>query len=90
MKELLTRIIKAIVDNPEKVEVIETESHQTFLFEVKVAKPDIGKVIGKQGRNITAIRTIIIGAAAKLRKRVTLEIREDEAGLKMKDLKNVI
>lgn len=78
MKELIARIIKAIVDNPEQVEIIETSAHQITVFEVKTAKSDLGKVIGKQGRNINAMRAIIGAASARLRKRVLLEIQEDK------------
>lgn len=77
MKELLTLIVKAIVDNPEEVVVTETDSHQTSVFEVKVAKSDMGKLIGKQGRNISAIRLIVSSASAKLKKRAIFEVRED-------------
>ena len=77
MKELITRMVKAIVDNPDEVTVTEIESQQASVFELKVAKSDIGKVIGKQGRNVSAIRTILGASAAKLKKRVTLELLED-------------
>jgi uncharacterized protein len=77
MKELIGRIVKAIVDDPDEVKVTEIDSHQTSVFELKVAKADIGKVIGKQGRNIIAIRTILGAASAKIKKRSILELRED-------------
>ena len=61
--------IKALVDQPEQVKVTETEGGNTVVLEVKVAKGDTGKVIGKQGRHADAIRTILSAAAGKLRKK---------------------
>ncbi len=74
MKDLITDIAKALVDKPEEVVVTEIEGEQTFVIELKVAKEDIGKVIGKQGRTAQAIRTILGAASAKLKKRSVLEI----------------
>ena len=74
MKDLITAIIQAIVDQPEKVSVNEIESTQSIVLEVMVAKSDMGKVIGKRGRNVQAIRTIISAAAGKTRKRYILEL----------------
>ena len=62
MKELVEMIAKALVDNPEKVQVSQLEGEQTSILELKVAPEDLGKVIGKQGRTARAIR-IILGAA---------------------------
>ena len=76
MKELITYIAKALVDNPEEVVVREIEGRQTSVIELKVAKEDIGKIIGKQGRTAVAIRTILNAASVKLRKRCVLEILE--------------
>jgi hypothetical protein len=76
MKELITRIAKALVDNPDQVEVSEVEGNQTSVLELKVAKEDLGKVIGKEGRNARAMRTILGAASAKLKKRTVLEILE--------------
>jgi hypothetical protein len=76
MKELITRIAKALVDNPDQVLVSEVEGHQTSVLELKVAKEDLGKVIGKEGRNARAMRTILGAASAKLKKRTVLEILE--------------
>ena len=59
MKELITYIAKALVDNPEQVDVSEVEGNQTSVLELKVAKEDLGKVIGKQGRTARAMRTIL-------------------------------
>jgi predicted RNA-binding protein YlqC (UPF0109 family) len=76
MKELIQVIVRAIVDNPEEVSVSEIEGGQTTVLELKVAKSDLGKVIGKQGRNAQAIRTILSAVSAKIKKRVVLEIIE--------------
>jgi hypothetical protein len=76
MKELITYIAKALVDKPEEVVVTEIEGEQTSVIELKVAKDDLGKVIGKQGRTARAIRTILGAASTKLRKRAVLEIIE--------------
>ncbi len=74
MRELVESIAKALVDNPDEVSVTEIEGEQTTVLEVRVAKPDIGKVIGKQGRTAGAIRTILGAVGMKLRKRFVLEI----------------
>ena len=76
MKELVTRIAKALVDNPEDVFVTEVEGENASVLELKVAKTDLGKVIGKQGRTAQAMRTILTAASAKLNKRSVLEIIE--------------
>jgi len=76
MKELITYIAKALVDKPEEVVVTEIEGEQTSVIELKVAKEDLGKVIGKQGRTARSIRTILGAASTKLRKRAVLEIIE--------------
>ena len=76
MKELIKYIAQALVDNPELVEVLEIEGNQTSVLELKVAKEDLGKVIGKQGRTARAMRTILSAASAKLKKRSVLEIIE--------------
>jgi predicted RNA-binding protein YlqC (UPF0109 family) len=76
MKELIKYISQALVDNPEKVEVTEVVGEQTSVIELRVAKEDLGKVIGKQGRTAKAIRTILSAASAKLHKRSVLEIIE--------------
>jgi uncharacterized protein len=76
MKELITYIAKALVDSPEAVEVSEVEGEQTSVIELKVAKSDLGKVIGKQGRTARAMRTILSAASTKIRKRAVLEIIE--------------
>ena len=76
MKELITRIAQALVDKPDEVLVSEIEGNQTSVLELKVAKEDLGKVIGKEGRNARAMRTILGAASAKLKKRTVLEILE--------------
>ncbi len=76
MKDLITYVAKALVDNPEQVSVAEVEGNQTSVLELKVAKEDLGKVIGKQGRTARAMRTILSAASAKIKKRTVLEIIE--------------
>ena len=76
MKELIMYIAQALVDNPDQVSVSEVEGNQTSVLELKVAKEDLGKVIGKQGRTARAMRTILSAASAKIRKRTVLEIIE--------------
>jgi predicted RNA-binding protein YlqC (UPF0109 family) len=76
MKELIKYIAQALVDNPEEVQVNEIEGEQTSVIELKVAKEDLGKVIGKQGRTARAMRTILSAASTKIRKRSVLEIIE--------------
>lgn len=76
MKDLIKYIAEALVDHPEQVTVAEVEGNQTSVLELKVAKEDLGKVIGKQGRTARAMRTILSAASAKLKKRTVLEIIE--------------
>jgi predicted RNA-binding protein YlqC (UPF0109 family) len=76
MKELITYIAQALVDSPDQVSVSEIEGNQTSVLELKVAKEDLGKVIGKQGRTARAMRTILSAASAKIKKRSVLEIIE--------------
>ncbi|PKN70219.1 MAG: RNA-binding protein [Deltaproteobacteria bacterium HGW-Deltaproteobacteria-12] len=76
MKELIKFIAQALVDNPDKVEVTEVLGEQTSVIELRVAKEDLGKVIGKQGRTAKAIRTILSAASTKIHKRAVLEIIE--------------
>ena len=79
MKNLIEYIAKQLVDKPEEVEVTEVLGEQTSVIELRVAKDDIGKVIGKQGRTARAMRTILSAASTKLRKRSVLEIIESAA-----------
>ena len=74
MKELVEYIVKALVDKPADVNISQTEGESVTILEIRVAPEDIGKVIGKEGRIANAIRTITKAAAAKDRKRVTVEI----------------
>jgi len=76
MKDLIGYITQTLVDHPEQVNVNEVEGNQTTVLELKVAKDDIGKVIGKQGRTARAMRTILSAASAKIKKRTVLEIVE--------------
>ncbi len=76
MKELITYIAKELVDYPDQVSVSEIEGEQTSVLELKVAKEDLGKVIGKQGRTARAMRTILSAVSTKIRKRAVLEILE--------------
>ncbi len=73
-KELVTYMVKSLVDNPDQVEINEIEGEKSTILELKVTKEDIGKVIGKHGRIARAIRTIINASATKTGKRVVLEI----------------
>jgi len=76
VKELVELIVKALVDNPDKVKVTQLNGEQSSIIEVAVAPEDMGKVIGKQGRNAQSIRVIVSAAGMKLKKRVSLEILE--------------
>ena len=76
MKELVSDIVRALVDQPEEVSVNEIEGSQIIVLEVTVAKSDMGKVIGKKGRIAQAIRTILSAAAGKRRKHYVFEIVE--------------
>ena len=74
MKELVEVIAKALVDDPDSVVVTEREEKKATVLEVKVADPDMGKVIGKQGRMAKAIRSVVKAAAAKEDKKVIVDI----------------
>jgi len=76
MKNLLEQIARQIVDYPEQVKVKEIDGEHTMVLELSVAKQDIGKVIGKKGRNIGAIRKIMIAASGKIHKRIVVELLE--------------
>ena len=76
MKEIIEYIAKHLVDSPDDVDVTEIKGEQTSVIELRVAKDDLGKVIGKQGRTARAMRTILGAASTKLRKRSVLEIIE--------------
>jgi len=74
MKTLIELMAKALVDKPEDVAVAQVDGEKTALFELRVAKSDIGKVIGKQGNTARAMRTILSASGTKIGKRFTLEI----------------
>ncbi|HKZ46411.1 MAG TPA: KH domain-containing protein [Thermodesulfobacteriota bacterium] len=76
MKNLIETLAKALVDYPDQVKVTEVEGENTSVIELTVAKEDLGKVIGKQGRTARALRTILTAASAKIKKRAALEIIE--------------
>ena len=76
MKELIATIARALVDDPEAVKVSEVEGEKTSVIELVVAKEDLGKVIGKQGRTARAMRTILSAASTKINKHSVLEIIE--------------
>jgi hypothetical protein len=76
MKDLISVIAKALVDFPDQVEINEVEGEKTTVLELRVAKEDLGKVIGKQGKTARAMRTILNANATKLKKRAVLEIIE--------------
>jgi hypothetical protein len=74
MKELVEAIAKALVDYPDQVQVRAIEGKEVTIFELRVAPSDTGKVIGRQGRTVDAMRGILNAVGAKLRKRFVLEI----------------
>lgn len=74
LQDLVTYIAKSLVDNPDDVSITEIEGEHTSVLELRVAKEDLGKVIGKQGRTARAIRTILAAASSKAQKRTVLEI----------------
>lgn len=76
LKDLILMIAKSLVDKPEEVDLQEVEGEKTTILELRVAKDDLGKVIGKQGKTARAMRTILNATATKLKKRAVLEIIE--------------
>lgn len=76
MRVLIETIAKALVDKPDQVHVNEVDGEQTSVIELRVAKEDLGKVIGKEGKTARALRTILSAASTKIRKRSVLEILE--------------
>lgn len=76
LRDMIEYIAKSLVDSPDEVRVTEIEGEQTSVLELKVAKEDLGKVIGKQGRTARAMRTLLGAASSKARKRAVLEIIE--------------
>jgi hypothetical protein len=76
LSKMIEYMARMLVDLPDQVEVNEIEGENTTVIELKVAKEDLGKIIGKQGRTARAVRTVLNGASTKLRKRTVLEIIE--------------
>ena len=76
MRELIEYVAKALVDNPDSVDVKETEGEKTLVYELRVGAGDLGKIIGREGRTAKAIRTIVTAASMKQGKRAVLEILE--------------
>lgn len=77
MKDFLAYIIKNLVDQPEEVHIKEVQGTNTIIYELTVSKADIGKIIGKEGRTIKAIRTLLVSIASRNNVKVSLEIMED-------------
>ena len=77
MKDLIEMLAKSLVDHPDMVDVSEAENEGDLVLELRVAQDDVGKVIGRQGRTIKAMRTLVHAAAIRTQKRVPLEIVED-------------
>ena len=78
MKEFVAYIVKNLVDHPDKVRINEVGGTQTLIIELAVEKSDIGKIIGKEGRTINAIRTLLMSVASRNGIRVSLEIIEED------------
>ncbi len=78
MKEFVEYIVKNLVDHPDKVHIKEIGGTHTLIIELGVEKSDIGKIIGKKGKTINAIRTLLMSVASRNGIRVNLEIIEDE------------
>jgi len=78
MKEFIEYIVKNLVDNPDKVKINEVGGSQSLIIELHVEKSDIGKIIGKKGKTINAIRTLLMSVASRNGVRVSLEILEDD------------
>lgn len=78
MKELVQYLAKCLVKNPDAVEVKETQGETASVLELKVAKEDLGRIIGKQGRTAKSIRTILNAAASRANRKVVLEIVEEK------------
>jgi hypothetical protein len=76
LKELIKHIVQALVDHPEQVRVNEIEATQASVLELRVAKSDLGQIIGKHGRTVEAVRVVLFAASGKARRRYVLEIVE--------------
>jgi hypothetical protein len=77
MRELVQYLARQLVNNPDAVDVTETQSDTALVLELKVAKEDLGRIIGKQGRTAKSIRTILNAAASRTNRKVVLEIVEE-------------
>lgn len=80
MRELMELLTRSLVDSPDAVDVREIEDHDALIIELRVAPDDVGKIIGRQGRTIKALRTLLHAAAIKSNRRVQLEVVEDGPG----------
>ena len=78
MKDLVDYLAKSLVDNPDAVEVKEIQGETASVLELRVAKEDLGRIIGKQGRTAKSIRTILNAAATRVNRKVVLEIVEEK------------
>ncbi len=76
LKDLVEYVAKALVDKPQEVSVRSLEGDQTAVIELRVAKDDLGKIIGRQGRTVRALRTVVAAASSHVKKRVSLELVE--------------
>jgi len=74
MKDLIEYIVKSLVDHPEEVRITEIDGERTIIFELRCHADDVGKVIGKSGKTVSAIRTLLNTAAAKQNRRAMLEV----------------
>ena len=74
IKEVVEYLVKMIVDKPEEVEIAEKRGEQVIIFEVRANKQDFGKILGKHGKNIQAIRSLVNAVSGKAGKRTTIEI----------------
>lgn len=74
MKELIELIVKSLVDKTDQIDIKEISGEKTLMYEVRVATEDVGKIIGKHGRTINAIRTILRSSTTKDSKKVILEV----------------
>ena len=78
MKDLIDYLAKSLVDNPDAVEVKETQGEAASVLELRVAKEDLGRIIGKQGRTAKSLRTILNAAASRVNRKVVLQIVEEK------------
>lgn len=76
MRDTIELVVKALVDDANAVDVSETDNHGTTRIEIRVAQPDMGKVIGKQGRTVRALRSLVYAAGVKHHRRYVLDVVE--------------